>query len=337
MDVQPLISIVIPCRNEERFIAACLDSLLAQTYPKTQTEIIVIDGASADGTVEIIKNYLGTAAPSIRLLHNEKRYKPFSLNIGIREAHGDVIMIADAHASFSKNYLDRCVQLMYEYDSQVVGGIRKAVASVSTAQARAITNIFSHPLGVGNATYQLGTRKPQWVDAVFGGCYRKELFDEVGLFNENLIRSQDMEMSIRLRRAGKKILLAPDITCTYYPKATLKEFCHHNIADGIWAIYPLKFVRVPLRLRHYVPLGFMISLITLGVSGLFLPLVGIIFTSSLIVYMTIILLISVELAQEKRDIRLFPFLAAAFMARHFGYGIGSMIGVWKLLLPNKQP
>ncbi|MBI4250707.1 glycosyltransferase family 2 protein [Candidatus Uhrbacteria bacterium] len=331
----PIVSIIIPCRNEERFIAACLDSLVAQTYPKAQMEIIVIDGASTDGTTEIVKQYLEKNALTIRLLYNEKRYKPFALNSGIREARGSIVMIADAHASYTKNYLDRCIQLMREYDAQVVGGVRQAAASVSTAQARAVANIFSHPLGVGNATYQLGAKKPQWVDAVFGGCYRKEVFDEVGLFNENLVRSQDMEMFTRLRRAGKKILLAPDIQCTYYPKATVKEFFRHNIADGIWAIYPLKFVRIPLRLRHYIPFAFIVTLGALGIAGIFSPLVGTIFWSVCILYAMIVIFVSLELAGEKRDLALFPFLVAAFMARHFGYGVGSVIGLGKLLARTK--
>jgi len=329
-------SIIVPCRNEERFIAACLDSLIAQTYGKENFEIIVVDGASIDNTARTVKDHQTRFPRLIKILQNEKQYKPFALNIGIQNARGSNIMIADAHATYSPRYLEECIQLMGEYGADVVGGIRKAKQHVPTLQARAIARVFSHPLGVGNATYQIGAAKPQWVDAVFGGCYRKELFNELGLFNENLIRSQDMEMSVRLRRAGKKILLAPDIECTYYPKTTIKDFFLHNIQDGIWAIYPLKFVRIPLRIRHYIPLIFLLGLIGLGIAGLFAQLAGTLFLSALTLYAMIVVLIAAEIAREEHDFRLIPFLIAVFFARHFGYGIGSLLGILKLLMPVQK-
>lgn len=330
----PIVSIIVPCRNEERFIAACLDSLIFQSYPTEQSQIIVIDGASTDNTTTIIKEYAHRFPKLITVLNNEKRYKPYALNIGIRNAHGSIVMIADAHATYSKDYLETCLNAMERYHADVVGGRRKATPMVAAIQARAITTTFSHLLGIGNAMYQIGSSTPQFVDAVFGGCYRRELFDEVGLFNENLIRSQDMEMFVRLRKAGKKILLVPDVECTYYPKQTIKDFFYHNVQDGIWAIYPLKFVRVPLRLRHYVPLFFMLGLAAIGIIGIFLPLASTLFWSMLILYATIVGLSAVELAREKNDLMLSPFLVAAFVARHFGYGIGSVIGLMKLVQPK---
>lgn len=333
MAMPSLVSIIIPCRNEERFIAACLDSLLAQTYPPEKTEIMVIDGMSEDHTPNIVQEYQARYPQLLTLLKNESRFKPFALNIGIKNAKGSLIMIADAHAQYSRTYIETCVHALEQSDVDVVGGKRKATQAKETMRARAIALVFSQGLGVGDATYQIGASTPQYVDTVFGGCYRKELFDEVGLFNENLVRSQDMEMFIRLRRAGKKILLVPDIECAYYPKATLKEFFLHNIQDGIWAIYPLKFVRVPLRIRHYIPLLFIAGLTALGVAGLFSSFWGTIFWSALLLYISIITFISLEIAAEKRDLTLAPALAAAFAARHFGYGIGSLIGVIKLLTP----
>lgn len=327
-----LFSILIPCRNESKFISECLKSLIAQTYPKNRIEIIVLDGMSSDDTRQVVREYVNKYA-FIYFIQNTKEYKPYALNIGIREAKGSIIMIADAHAAYENDYVTKCVTHLNNYSADVVGGILKTEPRVYTLQARAIAMILSHSLGAGGATFRTGSNSPREVDTVFGGCYKKEIFERVGLFNEHLVRSQDIEMNTRIRRHGGKIILDPSIVCTYYPKSTLHAFFTHNILDGIWAIYPLKFVRVPLRLRHYIPLFFILCLLVLGtgvlISLTLLPL----FVIILFIYSTITLVASTLIAIREKSLRLIPFLFLSFLARHFAYGIGSLIGGVKLFLP----
>ena len=180
---------------------------------------------------------------------------------------------------------------------------------------KAIVFASSSIFGAGNAYYRRGYSKGvKWVDTVFCGCYKREVFKKVGLYNENLVRSQDMEFNLRLRKAGGKILLAPDIVTYYYPKSTLKEFFKHNFTDGIWAIYPLKFGSTLFGLRHLVPLVFVLTL----------PL-------SIWPYILLSLFFSAQIAFREKDFRLFFIMPLAFGVRHFGYGLGSLWGIIKLI------
>jgi glycosyltransferase involved in cell wall biosynthesis len=308
-----LISVIIPCRNEEKFIGKCLNSILEQDYPKENLEVLVIDGMSEDKTREIIKEY-SEKYSFIKFLENPNKFTPFALNIGIKNAQGEVILRMDAHAGYEKDYISKCVKYLKEYDADNIGGVMKTLSKEKTLVAKAIALCLSHSFGVGGSQFRKGTDKPMWVDTVFGGCYKKEVFDKIGLFNENLIRSQDMEFNLRLKRAGGKILLHPEIVSYYYPKSKLKDFFLHNISDGIWAILPLKFVKIPLRLRHYIPLIFVLTL----------PL-------SIWPYVLLSLFFSAKIAFDEKDIRLFFLIPAVFFCRHFGYGIGSIIGLIKLL------
>ena len=308
-----LISIIIPCWNEEKFIGKCLDSILEQDYPKDKIEVLVIDGMSEDKTREIIKEY-SEKYPFVKLLENPQKFTPFALNIGIKNAKGEVILRIDAHAGYEKDYVSKCVKYLQEYNADNVGGVMKTLPREKTIAARAIALCLSHSFGVGGSQFRRGIDKPKWVDTVFNGCYKRDVFDKVGLFNENLIRSQDMEFNLRLKKAGGKILLHPEIVSYYYyPKSNLKDFFLHNIKDGIWAILPLKFVRIPLKLRHYIPLIFVLTL----------PL-------SIWPYILLSLFFSLEIAIREKDFRLFFIMPLAFGTRHIGYGLGSVWGIVKL-------
>jgi len=141
-----------------------------------------------------------------------------------------------------------------------------------TLIGKAIAKSLSCRFGVGNSYFRTGTDKPKWVDTVFGGCYRKEIFSKVGLFNESLPRGQDMEFNLRLKRAGFKTLLVPNIVSYYYAKPDMKSFIKHNYINGVWAILPFKYSKImPVSLRSLVPLFFVVSLLSSWILAIFLP------------------------------------------------------------------
>lgn len=306
----PLVSIIIPCRNEEKFIAKCLNSLSRQDYPKEDMEVLFIDGMSEDKTREIVKKY-----SFIKILDNPKKYTSFAFNLGIKEAKGEVIILAGAHSSYENDYVSKCVKYLKEYDADNIGGILKALPAENTFTAKAIAISLSHPFGTGGSYFRTGVNIPREVDTVFGGCYKGEVFKKIGLFNENLIKSQDMEFNIRLKKAGGKILLIPDIVAYYYPKANLKDFFVHNFEDGVWAIYPYKFIKKTLKLRHYIPLIFILTL----------PL-------SIWPYVPLSLYFSFKTAVREKDFHYFFIMPLVFAARHIGYGLGSIWGLIKLMI-----
>ena len=333
MENLPLVSVIIPCRNEAKFIANCLESILKQSYPKDKMEILVIDGMSGDKTREIIEKLKAKNEKlKIKVLDNPKKFTPFALNIGIKNSKGEIIIRLDAHATYIKDYILKCIKYLKEYNADNVGGVWKIMPRETTLINKSICLASSSVFGAGNAYYRMGYSKGlKWVDTVFGGCYRREVFDKIGLFNENLVRSQDMEFNIRLRKAGGKILLVPDIVSYYYPKPNLKDFFLHNFEDGIWAVYPLKFVKVPLKLRHYIPLIFVLGLLGTGLLGIFFPIFFWLFLFIIGVYFLVSIYSSFKIMIGEKDFRYFFVLPVVFAARHFGYGLGSFWGIVKLM------
>lgn len=327
----PFVSIIIACRNEEKFISGCLDSIIANDYPKEKLEVLVVDGMSEDRTREILKKYQKRYS-FIKLLDNPKKIIPSALNIGIKNSKGEIIIRMGSHAKYRKDYVLKCVECLKKYKADNVGGVVKTIPAQNTIVAKAIAISLSHPFGAGGSYFRLGVDKPKWVDTVFSGCYKKEIFKKIGIFNENLERSQDMEFNLRLKRAGGKILLVPSIISYYYPKANLKDFFIHNFEDGIWAVYPLKFVKMPLRLRHYIPFIFVSSLLGTGLLGIFLPIFFWFFISIICFYSLTAIYFSIKTAIKEKDIRFLFLLPITFATRHIGYGLGSISGLVKLIL-----
>ncbi|MBI4101386.1 MAG: glycosyltransferase family 2 protein [Candidatus Nealsonbacteria bacterium] len=312
MSSLPFVSIIIPARNEEKFILKCLETIVGQDFPKENLEVLVVDGASEDKTKEIAFLW-SQQYPWIRILDNPRKFTPFGLNIGIHEARGEIIVRMDAHAGYAKDYVLRCVNHLLESGADNVGGTMRTLPSENTLTARAISLCLTSPFGAASS-FRLGVAEPQEVDTVFGGCWRKSVFSRIGFFNEKMIRSQDLEFNLRLKKAGGKIMLFPDIVVEYYPQSALGKFFKHNWQDGIWSIYPLKFIKTGFKLRHYLPLIFILTL----------PL-------SVWPYSLVSLVFSLKIALRERDARLFLLMPVVFGARHFGYGLGSLFGVVKLL------
>ncbi len=145
-----IVSIVLPCRNEEKFIGKCLDTIVENDFPKDELEIIVIDGMSEDRTKEVVRQY-SMKYPFIKLFENRKKIVPSGLNLGIQEAAGEIIMRMDAHNEYSKDYIRKCVYYLEEYNVDNVGGIWITKPGKETAVAKSIALALSHPFGVGNA------------------------------------------------------------------------------------------------------------------------------------------------------------------------------------------
>lgn len=323
--MEKLISVIIPCRNEEKFIGKCLDTILAQDFSKENLEVLVVNGASEDKTPEIVKNYC-QKYPLIKLLENPQKYIPFGLNIGVKAAKGDIIVRMDAHAGYEKDYISKCVRYLRESGVDNVGGRIKTLPADNTSEAKAVATCLSHPFGVAS-TFRLGSANAREVDTVFGGCYKREVFEKIGYFNEKLWRSQDYEFNLRLRASGGKIMMFPDIVATYYPQATLWGFLKHNFEDGYWVTYPLKFKIKYFGFRHLLPMIFVLVIFLLGLLSLFSQVFYLFFEFLVIFYLLLAILFSWQIALRQKNLDLLTNMMIAFLSRHFGYGLGSLWGL----------
>lgn len=327
----PFVSVIIPMRNEERYVSACLESVLANDYPQDRLEIFCVDGMSEDGTREIVQRFIKENA-LIKLLDNPKLHNTAAFNIGVRRAKGQLIVIVGAHCTYEKDYISKSVRFLYKYSADNVGGIWKIIPRDNSLIGTAIAMAMASPFGSGNAYTKIGSKGPRWVDTVFGGCYRKEVFEEIGLFDEDLKRSQDMEFNLRLKRAGGKILLVPDIKCNYFARTDIREFCGHNFDDGFWTFYPLRFGKRTFAWRHTAPLVFAAFVLASGalsaISFMFLAAC----LTALSGYALVDMVSSIHIGVREKSFKLAFLLPLVFFARHATYSVGSFFGITKALV-----
>lgn len=334
MNQAPKISVIIPCRNEAKFIRKCLESVLQNEYPRDRLEVLVVDGMSEDGTWEIIDEYSGQY-PCVRRLRNFKQITPAALNLGIRSSVGQIIFRVDAHAVVAPDYLRLGVETLMSSAADNVGGAMETVPQKPGMIAKAIAGCISHPFGVGNSAFRISRQRPTFTDTVFGGCYRKEIFEQIGPFNELLPRGQDMEFNCRLRGAGGKILLDPRLKSSYCASSDLKTFWDHNFCDGEWAILPFAYSQViPVRWRHMVPLATLSSALVLAAWGAWRPSLLECLLGLAAVYFLMSLLFAAQIAVRERNLRFLFAMPLAFGIRHLAYGCGSVLGVLRLIYLN---
>jgi glycosyltransferase involved in cell wall biosynthesis len=327
MNDLPFVSIIMPCRNEERFIGMCLDSIIANDYPKDRLEVLVVDGMSEDQTRAIVEKYAKKHS-FINLYENSQLIAPVAQNMGIRQSRGDVIVIMDAHDTYAPDYISKCIEYMYNYNVDHVGGIWKIIPREDTIFSKAIVCALSHPFGAGNAYYRTTKcGKPRFTDAAAFGCYKREVFEKIGLFDENLARSYDFDFNLRLRNLGSKMLLVPDAIIYYYARSTFMSFVKHNFINGFWVTYPLKFGKTVFSFRHTVPLAFVTGL--LGSAAL-IPgwQVSIwILACIAVTYALANLTASVQVAIRYRNLQYSLVMPVVFTSMHIGYGLGSLVGL----------
>lgn len=324
----PSVSILLPIRNEEPYIQNTLATVLAQDYVDAQIEILVIDGMSSDHTreivVEIQKNHPERA---IRLLDNPQKIVSTGLNIGLRQAKGEVIIRVDGHCEIAADYVRQCVNLLMETDADNVGGRMTAIASSPFGGAVAVAT--STPFGVGGARFHYAEAE-EWVDTVYLGAWHKSIFDRTGYFDEELVRDQDDEFNYRLRSYGGKVLLSPSIQSIYYTRSTARSLWRQYFQYGFWKVRVLQKHPAQMRPRQFVPFLFVLSLIGSGALGIFSVWGKWLLAGILGAYLVANLAASVWTASKKgwRYLGSLPFV---FTILHLSYGFGFLAGLIRFI------
>ncbi len=327
MNDTPFVSVIIAIRNEEEFIARCLQSVLDQDYPQDRMEVLIVDGRSEDRTREIVTEF-SSRYPVIKLLDNPKISAPAGLNLGIREARGDIMVRVDGHCLLEPDYVSQCVKYLRETGADNVGGLIKADGQgyVGGAIALAINSFF----GSGGSKFHYAS-KEQYVDTVYLGAFRRSVFDKVGFFNERLMRNQDYEFNYRIRAAGGKIFLSPAIRSSYYGRTTFRDLWHQYLQYGFWKLEMIQMHPPSVQPRHLAAPLFVFILFATGLLSLvhrgFLDLFLLIISSYLLASLLSSLLIA-----RREGWRYFPPLPIAFAVMHFGWGLGFLMRLVRMAI-----
>jgi glycosyltransferase involved in cell wall biosynthesis len=314
-----------------------IDSLLKQDYPQEKMEILVVDGRSSDATRDTLEKYRQKYT-IIRLIDNPQIYTVFAFNVGIINAKGDIIFFVGAHTEYSSNYVSTIVRYIKEGKAECVGSVARTLPGDETLLASSIALVLSSPFGVGNSYMRIGQKAIRYADTASCSGYKREVFEKIGLFNERLTYSQDIEFNLRLRKAGMRILLVPEIISYYYARPDFFSFCKHNFRNGLWSILPFKYSSIiPISVRHLIPLLFVLSLLGSLVfsffSNIFLHLFFAIFGA----YVALNLFFSVGIFLKKREIKYLLSVPITYTALHVVYGTGSLWGLIKLFQKETSP
>lgn len=324
------VSIICPVFNEEKYIEACIVSILEQDYPKEAMEVLFIDGNSTDNSTGIIKRY--TAQYSfLKLLNNPERIVPYALNKGLEAAKGEVIMRLDAHCTYPTNYISELVRYLYQLNADNVGGVWNTQPAKDTPICQAIAFASSHPFGVGGSMHKIGASKIMETDTVPFGCYKREIFDKTGLFDTDLVRNQDDEFNGRLLNLGGKIYLIPQVIINYTARDTLCKMRKMYYQYGLYKPLVNKKLGAPATVRQFFPILFLLGLTIGGVVCMIWPLLLHFYTSVLLLYLFIGIVVGSMGAIRAHQPLLALLMPYVFFNIHMSYGIGYLVGFFNVL------
>lgn len=314
-----IISIIVPCYNEQDTIRLLLDSIDRQTYPKEDLEIIIADGMSSDGTRQVIADFQAEHPElRIRVIDNLRRNIPAGLNAALREAQGEIIIRLDAHSMPYPDYIARCVAALQNGLGDNVGGRWEIRPGGENWQARAIAAAAAHPLGVGDARYRLGGNA-QPADTVPFGAFHRELVERIGYFDETLLTNEDYEFNYRIRQAGGRVWFDPQIRSKYIARKDFLSLARQYWRYGYWKARMLRRYPRSFRWRQLSGL-FVLSFLVLAGLGLWFRWALWLLAFESVFYTAVLLFAGVHSALRRKDWILIPGIPLAIAIMHFAWG-----------------
>lgn len=318
----PFVSVIMAVRNEAAFIERSLSAVLAQDYPADRMEVLVADGCSEDSTRQIIRN-LETDYPNLHLIDNPGRIVSTGLNAALRESSGAIIVRVDGHTIIARDYVRTCVSTLENSDASTVGGRMDSTATSQFGNAVALAT--SSPFGVGGSRFHF-SNEIEYVDTVYLGAWKREVFQNVGLFDEELIRDQDDEFNYRIRSQNGAVLLNPAIKSVYYNRTSLRSLWRQYRQYGYWKVRVFQKHPGQMQPRHFVPGLFVLSLILLTLTSPFFAAARWALGLEVAFYMLANLTASV-LTAKGEGFPLLALLPVIYGSLHLSYGVGFLMGL----------
>lgn len=324
-------SVVVPARNEAAYIRACVESLLNQSVPEEQYEIIVVNGNSTDSTSSILRTIQLTRR-NLRVVENPMGFTPVGMNLGIRAAQGAVIIIAGAHSTYPQHFVQKSIEYLEKTGADVVGGPIEPLPSANSLSARLNSVILSSRFGVGNSGFRVASQGG-FVDTVPFGAYKREVLERVGLYNERLRRNQDNDLSARVRTCGGRIYLTPELTVQYHPTGSVWRLFRKAFNDSKWHFFSVRENPRSMSARHFAPLVMLLFFFCLSIVSLLVPRalygLGLVFALYFLVGFSFAMTRARQLGFA--GTLLFPFACFGF---HLAYGTGTLMGF--LRFPDRE-
>ncbi|HYI96610.1 MAG TPA: glycosyltransferase family 2 protein [Bryobacteraceae bacterium] len=325
------VSVIMACRNESKHIRHAIESLLNQDTDGLDCEYLIADGASDDGTRQILNDY-SRKFEFLRVISNEGKIVSSGLNAAIAASRGDVIVRMDAHTEYAPDYVQSCVRTLFATNADNVGGPARTKANglVQKAVATAYHSAFS----CGGARFHDAMYKG-FVDTVTYGCWLRSSFDRFGLFDETLVRNQDDEHNLRIVRNGGRIWQSPEIVSWYRPRSDLKALFRQYFQYGFWKVKVIRKHRTPASVRHLVPGAFVLALMLLIVVALMgvvmkwpvLSLAGTAALALTVVSYGIAAGVASFFTSKPYGWGVTPLLPLVFSVYHLAYGSGFIAGL----------
>ena len=324
----PVVSFVVATWQEAAFIGPCLERLLAQDLDGLDggVEVLVADGGSTDGTRELVEE-MTRRDPRVRLLDNPRKVAPAAFNLGIAASRGRYVSLIGAHSLPQVDYARRLVSAFESTGAWLVGGRAVSEPAVPGPEAAGIARAMASPLGVGGATFRL-SEQAGWADTGFPGAYRRALFDEIGMFDEALVRNQDDDLHLRARLAGHRLWYEPALATIYHPRATLAGLWRQYEQYGFWRAATLRKHRRLASPRQAAP-GVLVAGLVLG------PVVGArsralrrLWAAGAAAWVGVVAAAGARERKLGADPSTSAAAAAAVAAMHLSYGVGFWRGVW---------
>jgi glycosyltransferase involved in cell wall biosynthesis len=316
------VSIIVPMLNEAEHVEHLVADVAAQDYPD-RIELLVADGGSDDGSVELLERAAVEHGVSLTLIENPARWVSPGLNACIARSSGEVIMRMDCHAHYPRDYVSRCVAALQETGAWNVGGTLRAVGRTRTE--RAVACAMETPFGGIGWTRHGGRRERVEVDTVTFGAFPRFVFERVGIFDERLLRNQDNDLNIRIRCAGGSVILDPAISVEYVPRGSYRRLLRQYYEYGLWkGRVSAKHGRV-LNVRSVAPLAFVASVATLACLAPASLNARRLLASELGTYgLSCAAFAMLGVARRREDPGLIPRVAAAFPVFHVAHGLGML-------------
>ena len=315
------VSIILPIRNEERFISKTLQSIIEQKF-KGELEIIISDGLSNDGTLDIIKKFQKKYR-YIKLIRNNARTVPAGFNKALSFAKGDVIIRVDGHSTLEPDFINNSIKMLNKKNASCVGGPTKHFSNTYIGKNISIAQCSY--FGAGGASFRTGVSKGKYVNTLAFGAYKRAEFLKVGAYDEELIRNQDEELNYRIVKNGGKIWIDPSIKSIYYVRNSILKLFTQYFYYGFYKVRVVQKIKSIFSLRHLVPAIFVLTLILLAVIAIFQKILWpILFFGGIYLFMNITFSIYESIKNQSKSLILLPVI---YFIMHLSYGIGFLAGL----------